>query len=106
MFLAHLTYLKGAPSYNALVGCIIVMSGAPPEQTTSIRTTYRSVLISKLVVCSVSVLALSARACGPCLCPSEDQDRRKYRSRESVFLSHLVGNSGADSICENDSRRV
>jgi hypothetical protein len=23
--------------------------------------------------------------------------------RESVFPSHLVGNSGADSICENDS---
>src|SRR4051794_37934248 len=76
--------LDGSSRFRKLVGCIIVMSGAPPEQTTSIRTTCRRVLISKLVVCSISVLALSARAGGPCLCPSEDQDRAST-GRESVF---------------------
>src|SRR4051812_28833551 len=94
--------LDGSSRFRKLVGCIIVMSGAPPEQTTSIKTTCRRVLMSKLVVCSISVLALSARACGPVFMPVRRSGSSKYRSRIR-FPSHLVVNSGADSIGENDN---
>jgi hypothetical protein len=92
--------LDGSLRFRKLVGCIIVMSGAPPEQTTSIRTTCRRVLMSKLVVCSISVLALSAPRLRPVVMPV-----RKIRVEQVPvanpffrFSSHLVGNSGADSI--------